>query len=241
MAVAPTATIANIAGSIPGNEPIYKNIYVKSNISGDFVVVNPFLIEDLKKIGLWDADMLQAVKYNDGSIANIPSVPVELRQKYKETFEIDMRWLVRAAASRGKWIDQSQSLNIFFNGTSGQELSELYLYAWEMGLKTTYYLRSLGASQVEKSTVGAAGTHLRKNTEEGSSKNEEPQVVISTISVATAEVVSEVIGAQPIPSPLATPSPITKEIIEAHKIEVATMSIKPRLHIAEDAICEACQ
>ncbi len=245
MAIAPTATIANIAGSIPGNEPIYKNIYVKSNISGDFIVMNPYLVDDLKKIGLWDSEMLKAIKYNDGSVADIPSVPVELRQKYKETFEIDMRWLVRAAASRGKWIDQSQSLNIFFNGTSGQELSELYLYAWEMGLKTTYYLRSLGASQVEKSTVSTAGTHLRKNTEEGSSKEAViPQVIVSTVAVESTRVVTEMAEApQPVRSPLATPSPITKEIIDAHKVETTggATATKPRLHVAEDAICESCQ
>ena len=115
MAIAPTATIANITGSIPGNEPIYKNIYVKSNISGDFIIVNSFLVDDLKKIGLWDEQMLAAIKYNDGSVADIPNVPGEIKQKYKETFEIYMRWLVKAAESGGKGIDQSQSLNIFFN------------------------------------------------------------------------------------------------------------------------------
>jgi ribonucleoside-diphosphate reductase alpha chain len=246
MAIAPTATIANIAGSIPGNEPIYKNIYVKSNISGDFIVMNPYLVDDLKKIGLWDTEMLNAIKYNDGSVANIPSIPVDLKQKYKETFEIDMRWLVRGAAYRGKWIDQSQSLNIFFSGTSGQELSELYVYAWEMGLKTTYYLRSLAASQVEKSTVGTAGTHLRKNTDDGIPKDV-VQGILTPVSMNSAPVVNKIVAEQaPIPSPLATPSPITKEIIEAHKVEMTTptitaMATKPRLHIAEDAICEACQ
>ena len=101
-------------------------------------------------------------KVSDGSIQNIETIPQELKNKYKETFEIDMRWLIRAAAARGKWIDQSQSLNIYFSGTSGADLSELYLYAWEMGLKTTYYLRTLAATQVEKPTVADAGTHLRK-------------------------------------------------------------------------------
>src|SRR5690606_9101623 len=125
---------------------------------------------------------------------------------YKETFEIDMRWLVRAAAARGKWIDQSQSLNIFFSGTSGQELSDLYLYAWEMGLKTTYYLRSLGASQVEKSTVSTADTHLRKNGQ--GEKNEVSDVAGSaTASPLAAESLSVTAGA--IPSPMMTPSPIT--------------------------------
>ena len=238
MAVAPTATISNIVGSTPGNEPIYKNIYVKSNISGDFIVINDFLIEDLKKIGLWDKDMLAAIKYHDGSLVDIPNIPVELKQKYKETFEIDMRWLVRAAASRGKWIDQSQSLNIFFNGTSGGELSELYLYAWEMGLKTTYYLRSLGATQVEKSTVATAGTHLRKNTKGGGSVTTES--VASGLSSVPSPVATPV--AASILSPMSVPSPITRESIEAEKVvSEVPKKAQIKLHVAEDAICESCQ
>lgn len=164
MAIAPTATISNIAGSVPAIEPIYKNIYVESNISGDFTVVNAYLVEDLKKLGLWNEAMLNELKYNDGSIANIAGIPETLKNKYKEVFEVDMHWLIRAAAYRGKWIDQSQSLNIFFRGSSGKELSDIYLYAWKMGLKTTYYLRTLAASQVEKSTIATqefGSTHKR--------------------------------------------------------------------------------
>ncbi len=238
MAIAPTATIANISGSIPGNEPIYKNIYVKSNISGDFVIVNPHLVLDLKKVGLWNDEMLQAIKYNDGSVAGIPNVPVELKMKYKETFEIDMRWIMKAGASRGKWIDQSQSLNIFFNGTSGQELSELYMYAWIVGLKTTYYLRSLAATQVEKSTVSTAGTHLRKDGNMDASKGM-PSAPVSIPSSAFVKGSSTVMAAS-IPSPMPTPSPFTKEIREAEKVEQ-----KPKgtikLHVADEGICESCQ
>ena len=251
LAIAPTATISNIVGSIPGNEPIYKNIYVKSNISGDFIVINEALVDDLKKIGLWDMDMLAAIKYNDGSLANILNIPIELKQKYKETFEIDMRWLVRAAASRGKWIDQSQSLNIFFSGTSGAELSELYLYAWEMGLKTTYYLRSLGASQVEKSTVGTAGTHLRKPNET-QQKTDMPTVERETGGVPVAGIVPAVSMLGVTQLPLSVPSPITRSEIQAEKVVEAiqkevldegVMQGKPKiqLHVAEDAICESCQ
>ncbi|QQR64803.1 ribonucleoside-diphosphate reductase subunit alpha [Candidatus Kaiserbacteria bacterium] len=242
MAVAPTATIANIAGSIPGNEPIYKNIYVKANISGDFVVVNPYLVDDLKKIGLWDAEMLGAIKYNDGSLANIPSVPMELKIKYKETFEIDMRWLVKAAAYRGKWIDQSQSLNIFFNGTSGKEISDLYMYAWEIGLKTTYYLRSLAATQVEKSTVGTAGTHLRKDADSGVQQDVTFGAAPTAGEVATpvgsrmAAVVVEKVA----PVAVATPSPFVA-VVEETTIVVATPKTPIRLHIAEEALCESCQ
>ena len=165
MAIAPTATISNICGSIPTIEPIYKNIYVKSNASGDFIVVNEYLIEDLKKLNLWDYEMLGKIKYNDGSISNIPEIPENLKQKYKEVFEIEPEWLIKSAAYRGKWIDQSQSLNIYFKGSSGKRLSEIYTYAWEMGLKTTYYLRTLAVSQVEKSTVNTTEygvTHIRK-------------------------------------------------------------------------------
>jgi len=167
MAIAPTASTANLAGCIPCVEPIYKNIYVKSNKEGDFVVVNKYLVEDLKRLGLWSRDMLNKIKFYDGSIQNIAELPRDIRKKYKEVFEIDSRWLIDAAARRAKWIDQSQSLNIFFRGTSGKELSEIYFYAWKKGLKTTYYLRSLGASQVEKSTVSVSefgNTHKRDFT-----------------------------------------------------------------------------
>lgn len=236
MAIAPTATISNISGTTPGIEPIYKNIYVKSNISGDFIVVNPYLIEDLKKAGLWNDEMLETIKYNDGSLADIAEIPVDLKSKYKETFEIDMRWLIRAAAVRGKWIDQSQSLNIFFSGTSGAELSELYLYAWEIGLKTTYYLRSLGATQVEKSTVGTEGTHLRKNGKDEVGGGNIASAASNASSVGASQAVSGSVL-----SPIPTPSPITKASIESKKAEVSERKPEVKLHVAEEAICEACQ
>lgn len=223
MAIAPTATISNIAGSTPGIEPIYKNIYVKANISGDFIIVNRPLVEDLKKLGLWNKGMLDALKYNDGSVRNIAEVPADLKAKYKETFEIDMKWIIKAAAARGKWIDQSQSLNIFYSGTSGKEISDLYIYAWEAGVKTTYYLRSLAASQVEKSTIKAAGTQIRNKTNEK--------------ETSSAPAVSE----NSTPSPLATPSPIQKEQIDAAKVAVETPKKEFKLHVAPDAVCEACE
>jgi ribonucleoside-diphosphate reductase alpha chain len=230
MAIAPTATISNIAGSIPAIEPIYKNIYVKSNISGDFIIVNEAMVIDLKKHGLWSKEMLDTLKFHDGSIRQIPGIPDELKEKYRETFEIDMKWLVKAAASRGKWIDQAQSLNIFYSGSSGKEVSDLYLYAWEMGLKTTYYLRSLGASQVEKSTINAAGTQLRKKNED---ENNGP------VATPAAPVVEA-----PIVSPLATPSPLQKAEIDAQKVVQKVVSSPMsgiKLHVAEDAVCESCQ
>ncbi len=168
MAIAPTASTANLVGCIPCVEPIYKNIYVKSNKEGDFVIVNKYLVADLKKLGLWSKEMLNKLKFNDGSVQNIREIPASIKEKYKEVFEIDQRWLIDAAAQRAKWIDQSQSLNIFFKKTSGKELSEIYFHAWKMGLKTTYYLRTLGASQVEKSTLEASefgSTHTRNFSE----------------------------------------------------------------------------
>lgn len=164
LAVAPTATTANIVGCVPTVEPTYKNLFVKSNQAGDFIVINPYLVEDLKKLNLWDFEMLGKIKYNDGSIASINEIPENIRNKYKEVFDIDPIWLLKAAAHRGKWIDQSQSLNIYFKGNSGKEVAGIYMTAWELGLKTTYYLRSLAASQVEKSTVNTSeygSTHNR--------------------------------------------------------------------------------
>ncbi len=153
MAIAPTATIANISGCLPSIEPIYKNLYVKSNFSGEFTIVNKYLVEDLKKIGLWNNGTLEKLKYYDGSIQRIYEIPEELRAKYKEVFEIDSLWIVKHAAHRGKWIDQSQSVNIFTTSESGRLISDVYMNAWRMGLKTTYYLRTLAASSIEKSTI----------------------------------------------------------------------------------------
>jgi ribonucleoside-diphosphate reductase alpha chain len=165
MAIAPTASISNIAGCYPCIEPIYKNLYVKSNMSGDFTVINSYLIEDLKKLDLWNENMVKKIKFHDGSIQKITEIPEKLRAKYKEVFEINPLALVKITAQRGKWIDQSQSFNIFVQGVSGKQLSDIYMAAWEQGLKTTYYLRSLAISQVEKSTVDTAefgSTHKRE-------------------------------------------------------------------------------
>ncbi|MEK7479366.1 MAG: ribonucleoside-diphosphate reductase subunit alpha [Patescibacteria group bacterium] len=153
MAIAPTATNANINGCVPSIEPIYKNVYTKSNFSGEFTVINDYLVRDLQKLGLWDGGMLERVKYFDGSVQEIREIPEATRARYKEVFEIETIWLLKHAAYRGKWIDQSQSLNIFTNTKSGKALSNIYMTAWTMGLKTTYYLRTLAASGIEKSTI----------------------------------------------------------------------------------------
>ena len=153
LAIAPTATIANIIGVAASIEPTYQNLYVKSNLSGEFTVVNDYLVNDLKRLGLWDEVMIADLKYFDGNLAKIDRVPAELRSLYATAFEVEPQWLVEAAARRQKWIDQSQSLNIYMGGASGKRLDDTYKLAWKRGLKTTYYLRSMGATHAEKSTV----------------------------------------------------------------------------------------
>lgn len=153
LAIAPTATIANIVGVSQSIEPDYKLLHVKSNLSGDFTAINAFLVADLKALGLWDAEMLSDLKYYDGSIQAIERIPQDIRQRYKTAFEIEAEWLIRAASRRQKWIDMAQSLNLYVQEPNGRKLSDLYLLAWRSGLKTTYYLRTLAATQVEKSTL----------------------------------------------------------------------------------------
>ena len=156
MAIAPTATISNIVGVAQSIEPAYQNLFVKSNLSGEFTVVNPSLVRDLKSEGLWDNVMVNDLKYFDGSVQQIDRIPTELKARYATAFEIDPRWLVEAASRRQKWLDQAQSLNLYMAEPSGKKLDDLYQLAWERGLKTTYYLRSLGATGAEKSAPVAA-------------------------------------------------------------------------------------
>ncbi len=150
LAIAPTATISNICGVSQSIEPTYQNLYVKSNLSGEFTVVNPYLVNDLKAQGLWDEVVISDLRYYDGSVQMIDAIPDELKRLYATAFEIDPRWLVEAASRRQKWLDQSQSLNLYMPEPSGKKLDALYKLAWLRGLKTTYYLRSLGASRVER-------------------------------------------------------------------------------------------
>jgi ribonucleoside-diphosphate reductase alpha chain len=155
LAIAPTATIANIVGVSASIEPTFQNLFVKSNLSGEFTVTNEYLVADLKQAGLWDEVMIADLKYFDGNLARIDRVPAALRRLYATAFEVEPSWLVEAAARRQKWIDQSQSLNIYMGGASGRKLDETYKLAWIRGLKTTYYLRAMGATHAEKSTVKA--------------------------------------------------------------------------------------
>jgi ribonucleoside-diphosphate reductase alpha chain len=157
VAIAPTATISNIVGVDASIEPTFQNLFVKSNLSGEFTVVNEHLVRDLKAIGLWDELMVADIKHYDGSVARIERAPAEIRRLYATAFEIEPRWLIECAARRQKWIDQAQSLNIYMAGASGKKLDETYRLAWLRGLKTTYYLRTVGATQAEKSTGSRAG------------------------------------------------------------------------------------
>ena len=153
MAIAPTATIANITGVTQSIEPTYQNLFVKSNLSGEFTVVNPHMVHDLKRQGLWDSVMVNDLKYYDGSLQTIDRIPADLKQLYATAFEVEPRWLVDAASRRQKWIDQAQSLNLYIANASGKKLDIMYRMAWMRGLKTTYYLRALSATSTEKSTV----------------------------------------------------------------------------------------
>jgi ribonucleoside-diphosphate reductase alpha chain len=164
VAIAPTATISNIIGVSASIEPTYQNIFVKSNLSGEFTIINEHLVKDLKALGLWDEVMIADLKYFDGSLAKIDRIPAEIRGLYATAFEVEPKWLIEAAARRQKWIDQAQSLNIYMSGVSGRKLDETYKLAWLRGLKTTYYLRTLGATSAEKSTSRAGSLNAVSNS-----------------------------------------------------------------------------
>ena len=224
MAIAPTATIANIAGCYPSIEPIYKNAYVKSNMSGEFIIVNRYLVADLKALGLWNPAMLAAIKGHDGSVTEIAAIPQALQVKYKEVFEIEPEWLVRVAAHRGKWIDQSQSLNLFIKGTSGKRIADTYLYAWATGLKTTYYLRTLAASGIEKSTLDLGQQRLKSTIAH--------EVVAATVTVAQPEAVL---------APLESSRPERAPVATKERLEQPAILPKLLLCKIDDPTCEACQ
>ncbi len=166
LAIAPTATISNIVGSSPCIEPTYKNLFVKSNLSGEFTELNGYLVRDLKKLGLWSQKMMEQIKYFDGELQDIAEIPQVIKDKYLTAFTIENKWLIDAAARRQKWIDQAQSLNLFLPTADLKMLSHMYQYAWRTGLKTTYYLRTLGASNIEKATVEKAAKKEEYTAEE---------------------------------------------------------------------------
>ena len=186
LAIAPTATISNICGVGQSIEPTYQNLFVKSNLSGEFTVVNPYLVDDLKQRGLWDETMVNDLKYFDGSLESIERIPDDVKQLYRTAFEIEPRWLIDAAARRQKWIDQSQSLNLYIGEPNGKQLSEMYLSAWRKGLKTTYYLRGRGAGGIEKSTLDVNSRGIQPRWMKARSASADV-VVERTDTVATPE------------------------------------------------------
>ncbi len=215
MAIAPTATIANITGVSQSIEPTYQNLYVKSNLSGEFTVVNPYMVRDLKEMGLWDQVMVNDLKYYDGSLASIERVPQELKNLYATAFEVEPRWLVDAASRRQKWIDQAQSLNLYIAEASGKKLDITYRMAWIRGLKTTYYLRALGATSTEKSTLDRG-----------------------KLNAVAAESGAEAAAAAPAaPEPVAAPAAAASPdlVLEGGPAEV------PLACSIDDPDCEACQ
>jgi len=231
LAMAPTATISNIAGCFPTIEPIFKNIYVKANISGEFIIVNQYLVADLKKEGLWNEETLEVIKGHEGSLSRISAIPEWMKRKYKEVFDINPKWMVKVAAQRGIWIDQSQSFNIFYEGTSGKELSDIYAYAWQLGLKTTYYLRTLGAG-LEKSTVklanqvasSSAVEEAKAFAVEAVAEIKERVVVSASRELGEREQKTEQPFSKPIQSPIQSAG-----------------SVDSKLCQIEDPDCEACQ
>jgi ribonucleoside-diphosphate reductase alpha chain len=185
MAIAPTATISNICGVSPSIEPTFQNLYVKSNMSGNFTVVNLHLVADLKARGLWDEVMASDLKYFDGSLGRIERVPADLRALYATAFEVAPEWLIRAGARRQKWIDQAQSLNLYVEKPHGPTLDAMYRTAWKSGLKTTYYLRSRGATHVERATISGPDNRL------------------NAVSVPTATAAAPAAASSPVPPPAA--------------------------------------
>ncbi|GAA1997017.1 ribonucleoside-diphosphate reductase subunit alpha [Nakamurella flavida] len=218
MAIAPTATISNIIGVAQSIEPTYRNLFVKSNMSGDFTVVNAALVAVLKERGLWDEVMVADLKYFDGSLWPIDRIPDDVKQLFATAFEIDGSWLVRAASRRQKWIDQAQSLNLYVAAPNGRKLDEIYRLAWRTGCKTTYYLRSTSATHVEKSTL--RGTDGRLNA-------------VSATPVAAPAPVAVVPVPAPVAAPIAQERPVRSEA-ELAEAEALACSI-------ENPDCEACQ
>jgi ribonucleoside-diphosphate reductase alpha chain len=185
MAIAPTATISNITGVSQSIEPNYKHLYAKSNLSGEFIVHNEFLVEELKKLSMWDEEMIDDLKYFDGSIQEIERIPDELKKVYLTAFEIEPEWLIECGSRRQKWIDMGQSLNLYIAEPSGKKLHDMYMSAWRKGLKTTYYLRSLGATQIEKSTTDVNRRGLQPRWMKN--KSASADVVVDRAPVAPAK------------------------------------------------------
>jgi len=234
LAIAPTATISNITNTSPCIEPTYKNLYVKSNLSGEFVVLNPYLVKDLKARGLWNQEMIDALKYFDGELKDIDAIPADLKARYLTAFDVNFKWVIDAAARRQKWIDQSQSVNLWLKSPDLKVLSHMYRSAWHSGLKTTYYLRTLGASGIEKATVST-----KKDVRGAAGETKETTAARSALSAAansTPPVGSDLTTAPFASTTAPTPSDAPKKTYTAEEKRVCSIEA---MRNGEE--CEACQ
>ena len=227
MAIAPTATISTIIGVSQSIEPVYKHLYVKSNLSGEFTHVNTSLVNELKERGLWDKDMLNDLKYFDGTLTDIPRVPADIKARYLTSFEVDPKWIIECASRRQKWIDMGQSLNLYMCEPSGRKLHDMYMMAWTRGLKTTYYLRTLAATQVEKSTVDVNKYGLQPRWMKSKSASGEIQVDRAD-NVRTDAPATSGAGAPHAAPTASAPAPAT----DMTNVQACSL---------DDPDCEACQ
>ncbi|MSU24310.1 MAG: ribonucleoside-diphosphate reductase subunit alpha [Opitutus sp.] len=235
LAIAPTATISNITATSPCIEPTYKNLFVKSNLSGEFIVLNPFLVKDLKARGLWDQDMIDNLKYFDGELKDIDRIPADLKARYLTAFDIDAKWIIEAAARRQKWIDQSQSVNLWIKTPDLKTLSHMYRSAWHAGLKTTYYLRSLGASNIEKATI-AVKKETRGAIKEGADGGQNSGDSGGTHSVAQLKADS-VQSSASFDTPACFPSALSGADVTAPPMSMRAASPKKEFTAAEKTAC----
>ena len=225
MAIAPTATISNISGVSQSIEPMYKHLFAKSNLSGEFTTINTYLVEALKQLDLWDAEMLDDLKFYDGVLTEIERIPKDIKEVFRTSFEIEPKWMIECASRRQKWIDMGQSLNLYLAAPNGKKLSDMYMLAWQKGLKTTYYLRTLAATQIEKSTVDLN----RRGAQPRWMKNKS----------ASANVKVERAGAPPntaVHAPVSAPDPAMDQPLE----EIAEPASAKMCSLL-DPTCEACQ
>lgn len=212
-----------VSGALPRSirASARRTLFAKSNLSGDFVILNPFLVADLKAIGAWNRGLAEAIKAHDGDLTEIDAIPTELKERYRTAFQIDSHWLIDAAARRQKWIDQSQSLNLFLPAPDMKAMSHMYRHAWRAGLKTTYYLRTLGASSIEKATVAKVAVAAP-----------EPAAPVAVTAAATAPVA---VVSPPAPAPTSTDTDLAGTEMDA---AAAACSLEAMMNGGE---CEACQ
>ena len=236
MAIAPTATISNISGVAQSIEPTYKHLFAKSNLSGEFTTINVYLIEALKKLDLWDAEMVEDLKYYDGVLTEIERIPEDVKEVFRTAFEIEPRWLIECASRRQKWIDMGQSLNLYLAAPNGKKLSDMYMLAWRKGLKTTYYLRTLAATQIEKSTVDV------------NRRGAQPRWMKNKSASAAVKVERQPQQLQPAPPAVAMPEPVAAaapaDAASASEAEMPVSDAEPasaKMCSLLDPTCEACQ